>query len=365
MKKLFITGGHLAPAKAVIEEICDTKPDWKIIFIGRQYEFEGSGVPSKEKEVISSMGIEFVNITAGRLQRSFSKHTFSSLAKFPIGFFQALRVCNKEHPDVVVSFGGYVALPVVLAAFVCHVPVITHEQTRVVGLANRIIGFFAKKICLSFPDIDHTFAPGKTMVTGLPMRKELFNVKLFAPFRANIATHPLLYITGGTTGSVSLNELVFPIIQALVRQYTVVHQTGKASVATAEHIQALLPVDAQRRYITGDYFDERTVGWLLRNALLVVGRSGANTVTELAFFGTNALLIPLPWAGRNEQLKNAQWLASFGNASIIHQASVTPQALLSAIYSSVKKNDTKPRSKSVRIDGAKLFVSEIQSVFQR
>jgi UDP-N-acetylglucosamine--N-acetylmuramyl-(pentapeptide) pyrophosphoryl-undecaprenol N-acetylglucosamine transferase len=199
-KKVFITGGHLTPAVAVIDEIIRRKLPWEIIFIGRMYAVEGSSEKAKEEEVITSKKIRFVPFTTGRLQRAFSLYTIVSLVKIPFGFVQALILCTREKPDIVVSFGGYIALPVVVASYISGIPVLTHEQTRVPGLSNRIIARFARKICISFPDIRHTFPRERTVYTGLPIRKEIFETPLKPAFSLPVKKYPLIYITGGTTG---------------------------------------------------------------------------------------------------------------------------------------------------------------------
>ena len=359
-----ITGGHLAPAKAVIDEIRDQHPLWRMVFVGRLHEFEGSTVPSKEKELVSSMNIPFVGITAGRLQRAISVHTLTSLAKFPVGLVQSLLFCMKEKPDIIVSFGGYVALPVVLAAWLLRIPVLTHEQTRVSGLANRIIGILAKRICITYPDTDHSFPLEKTVVTGLPIRKELFDDHFIPEWKVNLKKYPLIYITGGTTGSVSLNALLFPIIERLVQHYTIVHQTGTLSAIRAKQVYYLLPEAEKSRYISRDYVNERHVGWLFRHASLVVGRSGANTVAELVLFKRNALLIPLPWSGGGEQLKNAEWLEKAGLASVMDQKRTASQDVLDTILRILAKKQVTPATVHMDSDGARRIVNEIQTLLQ-
>lgn len=359
-----ITGGHLAPAKAVIDEIRDQHPLWRVVFVGRPHEFEGSTVLSKEKELVSSIGIPFTGIAAGRLQRAFSLHTVTSLAKFPVGIVQSLLFCMREKPDIIVSFGGYVALPVVLAAWIFRIPVLTHEQTRVSGLANRIIGIFAKRICITFPDTDHSFPLKKTVVTGLPIRKELFDDRFIPEWKVNFKKYPLIYLTGGTTGSVSLNALLFPIIERLVQHYTVVHQTGALSAIPAKQVYGLLSESGKSRYIARDYVNERYVGWLLRRASLVVGRSGANTVAELALFRKKALLIPLPWSGAGEQLKNAQWLEKAGLATVMDQSSSKPQDVFDMIIRLFAKKQVTSLTGHVDSDGAQRIVGEIQTMLQ-
>lgn len=364
MKKIFITGGHLTPAVAVIDEIQDRKLVWEIIFIGRRYAVEGSHEMAHEEEIIRGRGVRFIELRTGRLQRSFTFYTISSLIKIPYGFVQALILCMREKPDAVVSFGGYVALPVVVASYILRIPILTHEQTRVVGIANKIIAFLAKKICISFPDIRHTFPQQKTIYTGLPVRKELLNAHPAGPFKGDIH-HPSIYITGGTTGSVSINNLLFPLIPYLAQRFTIIHQTGRISFAKAKEEQSRLRELDRKRYIIQDYFDEHIVASILHVCVLVICRSGANTVYELALLKKNAILIPLPWSGGNEQFENAQWLSLLGLGTIIEQRTFSPERFKHLIEEVLHHKVTHQASDiTIRADGAARVVDEIGKILQ-
>jgi UDP-N-acetylglucosamine--N-acetylmuramyl-(pentapeptide) pyrophosphoryl-undecaprenol N-acetylglucosamine transferase len=289
-----------------------------------------------------------------------TRETLFSLLKVPYGFIEAFRICSREKPDAIVSFGGYIALPVVIAAFLLRIPVLTHEQTRVSGLANTIIAKFAQKICVSFPDIHHSFPAKKVVYTGLPIRKGIFTIPKKSPFQLHVGEYPLLYITGGMTGSVSLNSLVFPLISQFVQKYTVIHQTGKMSLRQAEEIKRTLPGAYRSRYIVEDYFDERAVGWILHSSRLVICRSGANTVAELALLGKQALLIPLPWSGGGEQLENARWLCDMGLGHIITQNAASPIRIMEEIQLILKQSaPDKTNAPGIKKDGTQKVVDEI------
>lgn len=359
-KKIIVTGGHLTPAVAVIDEILRRKLPWEIVFVGRVHALEGSRERAKEQEVIERKKIRFIPLHTGRLQRTVTRETLFSLLKIPYGFIEAFRICSREKPDAVVSFGGYIALPVVVAAFLLRIPVLTHEQTRVTGLANTIIAKFAQKICVSFPDIHHAFPPKKVVYTGLPIRKGIFSIPKKPPMNLPIKEFPLLYITGGMTGSVSINSLVFPLIPQLIARYTVIHQTGKMSFMKAQEVKQKLPAAYRKRYVIEDYFDEHVVGWILQSSRLVICRSGANTVTELALLGKQALLIPLPWSGGGEQLENARWLRDVGLGSIITQNAASSVRIMEEIQALLKRSAPyKANALEIKKDGAGRVVDEI------
>ncbi len=340
---IFITGGHVTPAIAVIEEIRKRKFPWQIIFVGRKNALEGEKSVSAEYDVITGMGISFLPLVAGRISRVLTPFSFLSLLKIPFGFLQASWYVLSHRPKLIISFGGYVAVPVAMAAAFFSIPVVTHEQTLRLGLANRIIGLFAKKVFYSF-------------VTGLPMRQELFHPPAKPTFVvAN--NKPILYITGGSTGAVSLNERLAPLMKDLLDTWCIIHQLGQQS-----HREALGDT-----YITAPYFSTSDVAWIYKHATLIISRAGANTVWELAVLGKIALLIPLPWSAENEQLNNARWLADKGSAIVLEQKDATSERLKEVLDGMVKqKSELLAAAKTLQPDmprdGAKRMVEEIATM---
>lgn len=134
----------MTPAQAVIDVLQKKYPSWNIVWVGRKYAFEGTKTQSAEYTYIVRLGIPFVSLTTGRLQRKFSRYTIPSLLKIPIGIIQSILILKKYRPTLVLSFGGYIGLPVALAAYILRIPVLTHEQTHHIGMSNKIIGSIAK-----------------------------------------------------------------------------------------------------------------------------------------------------------------------------------------------------------------------------
>lgn len=338
MKKpiLCITGGHLTPALAVIEEIKEQHPDWTMFFIGRRNSFEGGGGPTQEERLVTSFGVPFYALTTGRGTGFF---------KVPIGFFQALYWFLTYRPTIVLSFGGYVALPVAIAAWTLGVPVVTHEQTEVLGLANKIIARFARCVILA-------------RESGVPIRRGLFHPPAHPSFSID-TSRPILYVTGGSTGARSLNALVFSIVSELTRAWTVIHQAGVEDMKNAR--------PPTRQYVVAPYFDTQDVSWIYHHAALLIGRSGANTTAEVAAFGLPAIFIPLPWAAGGEQTKNAQKLAEKGAAIVVDQRALTSDKLLSSIKT-VMESLTEYRKHSRLVvktyprDAAKNVVEKIETI---
>lgn len=337
--KVIITGGHLTPALAVIGELKKSSKDLDILFIGRKHPLEGDLSVSPEYKIITRMGIPFVSLTTGRLQRRFTRYTLFSLLKIPIGFLQSLWWVGKFQPDVILSFGGYVAVPVVVAGWLFRVPIITHEQTATSGLANKIISFFAKKICASWPDSAGHFPKDKVVLTGNPVRKEIFEINQNSQLTPLAGGHnsqlPAIYITGGSLGSHVINEAVGEILPQLLEKYVIIHQCGDSQkfrdFDRFKTQNSKLKTEVQKRYFLTKYVESQDIGWVLNEADLVVSRAGANTVTELAALGKVAILIPLPWAGVGEQEKNAQILVDCGAAVVLPQENLSPQILFETI----------------------------------
>lgn len=350
----------MTPALAVINELKRRRLD-DIFYIGRSTSIEGDSTPSAESVVIPNLGIKFYPITAGRLQRRFTKYTIPSLLKAPIGVVSSLLILSQERPDVIISFGSYVALPVVISGRILGIPTITHEQTIKGGLANRIISKFAKKVALSWPKSFEYFPANKSILTGNPIRREILDLKKKRTLR------PVIFIAGGNQGAHSINEIVLEIIEELVKKYEVIHQTGASlkfkdyEILTARAEQ--LTKRLKKRYHVSKWFNSEEVAKIYSKASLLVGRSGANTVSEVAALGIPALFIPLPWAGGNEQEENARMLESLGAALVMPQERLTPKRLLSAINSIVgrleeyKKNARQAR-KLIQPNASRLLVDE-------
>lgn len=360
MKKIAVTGGHLTPALATIEEL-RKDPEVEIIFIGRGRSLEGDKTPSAESIVVPNLGIKFYAINAGRLQRRFTRYTLWSLSKVPIGFIQALGILSRERPNVVLSFGSYVAVPVVLAAWVLGIPIITHEQTVKGGLSNQFISKFAKKIAVAWEHSLRDFPKEKAILVGNPIRRELLTLKKKRTAR------PVVYITGGNQGAHTINEMVWDILKDLLQDYEIIHQTGGSEVyKDFETLSALvnqLPAKLQARYTVSKWFDINESAEIFSKASLVVGRSGANTVVETMALGIPAVYVPLPISANNEQAKNAKIMEELGAAEILPQDRLTPKRLLAAIrlvindYPKYKKA-ARNAQKVLKLNAASLLSAE-------
>lgn len=319
--KVMITGTHFTPALAVIEELKKYK-NLQIVYIGREVTMEGDPAKSVESEILPANGVKFIPLTVGRLQRSFTFYTIPSLIKIPIGFIQAFFVIFKEKPNVILSFGGYVAVPIVFMAWLFSIPVIIHEQTLVTGLANKICSIFADKIATSFQENDLN-KNEKAILTGIPLRKEIIRGDIGRRF----GNKPTVLITGGNQGSHVMNLAVEQCLEKLLRVANVIHQTGESKYKDFERLSKL----ENDRYQVYKWIDN--MGEILKIVDLVVSRAGINTLSELAILGKPALVIPVPYLYQNEQNRNAKYFEKLGLVRILPQTHLISENLLKNITS--------------------------------
>jgi UDP-N-acetylglucosamine--N-acetylmuramyl-(pentapeptide) pyrophosphoryl-undecaprenol N-acetylglucosamine transferase len=321
--KIAITGGHPAPALAVIEEARADKQfkDIKFLFIGRRYNNERESTDSYEYKEATRLGITFENLRTGRLTRIVSPRTAKSMALIPKGMFDAYHILKRHKPDRVLSFGGYIALPVAYAARALGIPVYTHEQTIHPGIASRLIAKVAKRILVSFPESAPFFPTDKTVVTGNPVRRNVFEINI-KPF-ALPKDVPVLYVTGGSLGSHSVNVHIEALLPRLVEQYGVIHQIGNVKeyddYETMLAARRKLPEALRERYIPVEHLTSEEIGYVYANSSMVIGRSGANTVFELLMLEKPSVLIPLPWSAHDEQRRQARVLEQAGVAEVFEQ----------------------------------------------
>ncbi len=344
--KILITGGHMTPALAVIQEL---PKDAEVVYVGRKFALEGDSALSLEYQALTAMHIPFIIFQPGRIQRKMTRFTLPSLGRIPKGVWEAFGILRTEKPDVVLSFGGHVAFPICLAASLLKIPVVMHEQTLEAGGANHIISRFATKICVSWESSLRFFPKEKTVLTGNPLLPSKPSVEIQQILNKRNKKYPFLVITGGSLGSHPLNALIEPIIKLLLAKYTVLHQTGDAKefgdFAKLEEVKSSLPYTFQERYILCKFINPSDIAYVYNMCDMVVSRSGINTVLTLLLENTPSLLIPLPFSQRQEQLKNALLLSEAGLGEVLQQAGLTSGALFGAIEHMMGKRESYTNTK--------------------
>ncbi len=278
---------------------------------------------------MEAAGLEFRSISAGKLRRYLSWKNFADIFKFIAGIVQAQSILNEFRPDVVFAKGGYVALPVVLAAGWLKIPVVVHESDSKLGLANRMALKSAVRVAVSFP-VEQYFKmhpklraqAHKLIYTGLPVARELLQAKSQQFFKDQRKT---LLITGGSQGARAINEAIWEILPELAGNYNIIHQTGELDFARGEKIREELPGNLKDHYAVMGFETDKFRS-ALKSADVVVSRSGS-FVFELQALGKPAVLIPLPGSASDHQRTNARFMVEHGAALAIDQKDLTPDKL--------------------------------------
>jgi UDP-N-acetylglucosamine--N-acetylmuramyl-(pentapeptide) pyrophosphoryl-undecaprenol N-acetylglucosamine transferase len=310
------TGGHLFPAVATAEELQSRYPGSEVLFVGTRRKVDSGtlaayGFPC---ETISSYGLK------GKNPRELAR----ALLALPVGYWQALRIIRRFRPDLVFAVGGYVTGPVAAAARSRGVPVVIHEQNSIPGLANRLLGRLARRVCLSLPGSGAAFSPQKTVLTGNPVRREILALGQHHAARPGNRRKTVL-VLGGSQGAHAVNRLAGEALKIIAgggrEDLKVIHQTGERDVvAVAKHY-----ADCGIKARVEPFF--RDMAEIYRQTDLLVSRAGATTLAEAAVAGIPALLIPYPFAADNHQEKNAAYYVSGGGARQFREAELTPELL--------------------------------------
>lgn len=331
MKKVLLTGGHAATtAISVIEELIRRygKSGIDISWIGARFPIEGKEIGGLELKIFPELGIKSYLLNAGRLQRKFTRYTIPSLLKLPVGFIQAVYYILKIKPEVTLSFGGFAAFPVVFASWLFGIPVLIHEQTTKVGLANKLSTYFAEEILLARAESTKHFGNKKTEVVGNPVMTQISEVEA----KKKIGNPPVVFVMGGSRGSEKINYALLPIIHKLLEKCQVIHITGESDFKRFENIK-------NKNYQCFPFVSPMQIDNLYRESDIVISRSGANTVAELMIVKRPAILIPIPWSHLNEQEENARLAESFGVAKILKQEDLSGERLLKKIQEIIKDWD--------------------------
>lgn len=337
--KILITGGHLTPAIAVIEKLKNAQ----VLYAGRKYSLEGDNATSLEYQTVPKLGVKFIEVNPPRFQRKLSRNTIPAMLRVPQGLREAFGILKDERPDALLCFGGYVQIPFVLASVLLKIPIVLHEQTFEAGASNRLCSKFAKTICISHDSSAKYFPKNKTILTGNPVRREIFETQ--EKINLPQGSGPLIFVTGGSQGSHFINELIKNNLEELLRNYRIIHQTGDAK--QFNDFEDLLEKkktleNLAEKYIIFRFINPSQIGFVLKNSDLVIGRGGANTVWEIFLLKKRAIIIPISFSQKQEQLKNANFLKESGMGLVLSEENSSREVLMFSINDMIK-NESKYR----------------------
>ncbi|OGM28790.1 hypothetical protein A2962_04900 [Candidatus Woesebacteria bacterium RIFCSPLOWO2_01_FULL_39_61] len=326
--KLLLTGGHAgATAYAVIQEIRMERKPWELYWVGSRTVLEGKNIDTLEHKTFPQIGVKVYSLSSGRLQRKFTIWTLISYFKIPFGFIEAFKLISNIKPNCILSFGGYTSFPVVVISYFAGIPIISHDQTAAAGRANIYSSFFSTKIAISRESSRKYFPEKKVILTGNPVEPEILQVKT----KNDIGNPPTILITGGHSGSVTINNAIEKIISKLLRDFIVIHQCGDFQFNKFVSIKKSLKSNLRQRYFVYGTISHWNWPKVLSGCDLIISRAGANIVSQIMAIKRPSILIPIPFAYLDEQRKNAEIAKNFGIARIIEQDDLNETILLGEV----------------------------------
>ena len=324
MKHIVLTGGgtagHVTPNIALIPKLKEA--GYKISYIGS---YDGM-----ERKLIEDLGIPYYGISSGKLRRYFDPKNFSDPFRVVKGYFEAKKLLKKLKPNVVFSKGGFVSVPVVLAAKACKVPALIHESDMTPGLANKLCIPSAAKVCCNFPETVKCLPENKAVLTGTPIRQELLSgdAREGLKFCGFNAAKPVILVIGGSLGSVAVNHAVRSILPELLKDFQVIHLCGKDKLDAS--------LNGTEGYVQFEYIKDELPD-LFAAADLIISRAGANSICEILALRKPNILIPLSAAAsRGDQILNANSFAKQGFSTVLEEEVLTADTLSQAIEETYK-----------------------------
>ncbi len=325
------SGGHIYPALAIATQLRE-EYQAEILFLGSD--------DGLETEIVPAAGFRLATIKAGKLRRYVSWQTITGVMRVPVGMIQAINIVGKFRPGVAFTSGGYVVVPAGLAARLNRVPLLMHQQDVPPNLSNRLVAPLATRISVAFADSLAYFPARKTLQPGNPIRQAMLDVRQKPPQEARQALgfeepKPLLLVTGGSQGARHLNQVVSEALLDLLTHCQVLQISGKELYNETRELSNSVLADLdealRRHYRLVAYLNEE-MPLALQAADLVICRSGASTLSELAVLGKPSILVPLPPAiGSSPQEANAEMFKRKAAAEVIKDSDLKPQVLVEQV----------------------------------
>jgi len=309
------TAGHVMPNIALLPALRA---------MGCEISYIGS-VDGMEKEIVEGAGLLYTGISSGKLRRYLSAKNIIDAFRVVRGIGQARRIIKRIKPDIVFSKGGFVAVPVVLAARTAKVPVVIHESDISIGLANKLCIPHATTVCCAFPEAMTHIPKNKARLTGTPIRQEILDGSRIKGLAAcGFADEkPVIMVMGGSQGSVTVNNCVRSSLDSLLNTFNIVHLCGVGNVDENSSCAGYLQLE-----YAGD-----NMGHLYAAADIVVSRAGANSLGELLALAKPNVLIPLSLkASRGDQILNARSFERQNFSVIIDEDNLTSETLIKTIH---------------------------------
>lgn len=343
------TAGHVTPNIAIINEIKNENLD--IHYIGSK-----KGI---EKELIEKQNIPYYSISSGKLRRYIDMENFKDIFRVIKGCFEARKILKKLKPNLVFSKGGFVSVPVIIAASTMKIPIFIHESDITPGLANKISQRFATKIFVSFKEAAKYFPESKVQAIGSPIRKDLLKGssdkgKRYLDFHS---AKPILTIMGGSLGSKKINDVVRANLSALTEQFQIVHICGKNNLDPS--------LEGLNGYRQFEYVHEE-LSDILAATDYVITRGGSNAIFEFLALEIPMLIIPLGLnQSRGDQILNAKSFEEQGFSLTLKEEDITEKTFLNSVHRLKESNEliksTMKEYNANQTDALDVLINEIKA----
>ncbi|MES2998150.1 MAG: undecaprenyldiphospho-muramoylpentapeptide beta-N-acetylglucosaminyltransferase [Pseudomonadota bacterium] len=354
--KIMFTGGgsagHVTPSLPLIQSLKNKEAS--IFFCGSK-----KGI---ERSLIKSLNIPYYSITTGKLRRYWSWENFLTPFQLLLGIKQSFLLCRKIKPDIIFSKGGFVALPVVIGAFLNRIPVMIHESDLTPGLANRLSFPFAKLIFVTFPVTTKYFKKKTKIVeAGMPIRKFLYqgNRDRGLKFCEFTEEKPVLLVMAGGLGSTLINDTIRRLLKPLTEKFQIIHLCGKGKLD--------LNFSKISDYRQFEYLQEELAD-VLACADLVISRAGATSIYELVSLAKPHILLPLSKkASRGDQIENADYFSKQGFSTVLYAEKFSDEKFLKTILHCYKNLEGIKNKLKIfkQVDSTKLIVEKLISLISK
>ncbi|MFP4456386.1 MAG: undecaprenyldiphospho-muramoylpentapeptide beta-N-acetylglucosaminyltransferase [Clostridia bacterium] len=348
MGKIVFTGGgtagHVMPILALVDDL-------KVKGFDMHYIGSKNGI---EKTLAEDKNIPYYSVSTGKLRRYFDLENFIDPFRVIKGTWEARKLLKKIKPDLIFSKGGFVSVPIILAASNLRIPVILHESDYSPGLANKLTLRFADKILVTFPETLNYLSKEKSLLVGTPIRKEILQGDINkGKDLTGFDEKPTLMVMGGSSGSQTINKVVRSSLEELIKEFNVIHLCGKGNLKS-EYIN----VNGYKQF----EFVTDELPHLFAITDLMVSRAGANTLYELLSLHMPNILIPLPLSSsRGDQILNAKSFSKSGYSLTLFEEDLTPTSLIKKIkeLSEHKEQFIKKMKNTKLQDSNELVIKEI------
>ncbi|KKP79928.1 MAG: undecaprenyldiphospho-muramoylpentapeptide beta-N-acetylglucosaminyltransferase [Candidatus Moranbacteria bacterium RIFOXYA12_FULL_35_19] len=319
------TGGHIIPLIAVARKIKEKEISAEFMFLGPKENFS--------KKFMTAEGITIKHAMSGKMRRYFSILNFVDALKIPIGIVQALWHLLWFMPEVIFSKGGCATLPVVIAGWLYHIPILIHESDANPGMANSVLAKLASRVAVSYPSAESYFHSEQVVVTGSPLREDINkgNKENAQKMFSLLESKKTIFIWGGSQGAKAINDKILEVLPELLPNYQIIHQTGEKNFEEVKKRAGELGIKIGR----DGYHILSFVGEELKDILavtdLVISRAGSSSISEIAANGKPAIIIPIENSANDHQRMNAYSIAKIGGCVVLEESNLGEHMLLGKI----------------------------------